>query len=187
MPEEMLGNLESGEAGSLDKVSEEAAQKVQEETRQAKIVAQQLKQDKAQNAEFSQFLAFLLQNITSDELIKALYDTFFITFNPKTGETFLRKNMNTVVVVGLFYPFFVSEAKKFKIDKHFQNLLPEPENITIKGYVEYLKKLSATYHDNIPVPQEAFANLLFLIIKTYFSKLGEELPNEQEFLALLNG
>jgi uncharacterized membrane-anchored protein YjiN (DUF445 family) len=80
-------------------VSETAVQKVQEEARQAKQVAQQLKKDKAMNDKFAQFLTFLMQTITNEAIIKGIYDTFFTTVDYKTHITYLRKNMNSIVVV----------------------------------------------------------------------------------------
>jgi uncharacterized radical SAM superfamily protein len=62
-------------------------------------VAQQLKKDKAVNEKFAQFLTFLMKTITNEAIIKGIYDTFFTTVDYKTHITYLRKNMNSVVVV----------------------------------------------------------------------------------------
>ncbi|MDR0860004.1 MAG: hypothetical protein LBO09_03310 [Candidatus Peribacteria bacterium] len=93
--------IESGEIGGsgAEKVSETAVQKVQEEARQAKQVAQQLKKDKAVNDQFAKFLTFLMQTISNEHIIKGIYDTFFTTLDYKTNVTYLRKNMNSIVVV----------------------------------------------------------------------------------------
>jgi hypothetical protein len=101
MAEEYVGIIESGEVGgtSSEKVNETAVQKVQEEARQAKQVAQQLKKDKAMNDTLAQFLTFLMKTITNETIIKGIYDTFFTTVDYKTNITYLRKNMNSVVVV----------------------------------------------------------------------------------------
>ncbi|MDR0606893.1 MAG: hypothetical protein LBG52_00720 [Candidatus Peribacteria bacterium] len=101
MAEESLGMIESGETGGTgtEKVSETAVQKVQEEARQAKQVAQQLKKDKAINDQFAKFLTFLMQTITNEQIIKGIYNTFFTTVDYKTNITYLRKNMNSIVVV----------------------------------------------------------------------------------------
>ncbi|MDR0282323.1 MAG: hypothetical protein LBI53_03215 [Candidatus Peribacteria bacterium] len=58
------------------------------------------------NDQFAQFLTFLVNEIKNEQIIKGLYDTFFTTIDYKTNITYLRKDMNSVVVVGLFYPFF---------------------------------------------------------------------------------
>jgi uncharacterized radical SAM superfamily protein len=101
MVEEFMGAIESGEAasGGSEKVSEAAVQKVQEEARQAKQVAQQLKKSKATNTQLAKFLTFLMQTISNEQIIKGIYDTFFTTVDYKTNITYLRKNMNSVVVV----------------------------------------------------------------------------------------
>jgi hypothetical protein len=45
-------------------------QRVQENSRQAKKVAQQLQQDKKQNNQLANFLTFLLGEVTNDKIIK---------------------------------------------------------------------------------------------------------------------
>lgn len=74
-------------------------QRVQSQAKQAKQIAQQIKKDKAINYHLAQFLAFLLKEIQNEELIKAITDTFFKTTNPKDQITYLRKDINTYVVV----------------------------------------------------------------------------------------
>jgi hypothetical protein len=79
-------------------VSEESVQKAQEENRQAKQVAQQIQADKNLNQHFAAFLSMLLKKISHEELIKAIYDTFFKTINPQNNITYLRKDGNTKVI-----------------------------------------------------------------------------------------
>jgi hypothetical protein len=45
-------------------------QRVQEEARKAKKVAQQLQQDKKQNNQLAKFLTFLLGEISNEKIIK---------------------------------------------------------------------------------------------------------------------
>jgi len=172
MVEESLWMIESGETGwtSTEKVSEVAVQKVQEEARQAKQVAQQLKKDKALNDKFAQFLTFLMNTITNEAIIKGIYDTFFTTVDYKTNVTYLRKNMNSIVVCWLFYPFYQEKGKELGLDKHFSNLLPPATDLSIRVYVTYLQSLSDHYHDNVPINQSHFITLLVEIIKQYLRK-----------------
>jgi hypothetical protein len=74
-------------------------QRVQSQAKQAKQIAQQIKKDKAINYHLAQFLAFLMKEIQNEELIKAITDTFFKTTNPKDQITYLRKDINTYVVI----------------------------------------------------------------------------------------
>ena len=74
-------------------------QRVQSQAKQAKQIARQIKKDKAINYHLAQFLAFLMKEIQNEELIKAITDTFFKTTNPKDQITYLRKDINTYVVV----------------------------------------------------------------------------------------
>ena len=143
---------------------------MQEEARQAKQTAQQLKKDKALNDQFANFLTFLMQTITNEAIIKGIYDTFFTTLDYKTNITYLRKNMNSIVVCGLFYPFFQAEGKKYEMDKYFDKLLTGNEHHSIREYVKYLQKLSEHYHDNIPLNQSHFISLLVEIIQEYLSE-----------------
>lgn len=175
MAEESLGMIESGETGSSgsEKVSEAAVQKVQEEARKAKQVAQQLKKDKAINDKFAKFLTFLMKTITNEAIIKGIYDTFFTTVDYKTNVTYLRKNMNSIVVVWLFYPFYQEKGKELELDTFFWNLLSPAEGFSIRQYVTYLQSLSDHYHDNIPINQSHFITLLVEIIKQYLTHASD--------------
>jgi len=131
---------------NIDQVSEEAVQKAQEENRKAKQVAQQIQADKTLNQHFAAFLSMLLKKISHEELIKAIYDTFFKTINPQNNITYLRKDGNTKVIVWFFVPFFIKEAQEYKIFPFYEKLSPEESWYSIRRYVNYLEQLSATYH-----------------------------------------
>ncbi|MBO7505024.1 hypothetical protein J6T66_02480 [bacterium] len=51
-------------------MTEADVQKIQENARQIKKVAQQLQQDKKQNNQLANFLTFLLNEISNDKIIK---------------------------------------------------------------------------------------------------------------------
>ena len=87
MAEEVIWVIESWESWwSLKEwVTEADVQRVQENARQAKKVAQQLQKSKQENNQLANFLSFLLGEITNENIIKWLYDTFFITIDPKTN------------------------------------------------------------------------------------------------------
>jgi len=145
-------------------------QKVQEEARKAKQVAQQLQKDKAINNQFAQFLSFLMQTIKSERIIKGIYDTFFTTTDYKTHITYLRKNMNSVVVCGIFYPFYQEEGDGYGLEEFFGKLLHPRQGFSIREYVSYLQELSNHYHDNVPINQSHFVTLLAYIIQEYLSQ-----------------
>ena len=168
MAEEVVWVIESWETWwSLKEwVTEADVQRVQENARQAKKVAQQLQQDKKQNNQLANFLSFLLSEITNDKIIKWLYDTFFITIDPKTNIPYFRKSMNDIVVVWLFYPFYPEKAEELWVS-HFYEKLNNVKDKSIEWYIAYLQDLSDHYHDNIPISQETFINLLIEIIKDY--------------------
>ena len=190
MDDSMDLHIESGESwkNSSEGVTEEAIQKIREEERQAKQVAQQLKRSKAANNQFAKFLSFLMKNISDDELIKKLYDTFYTATDEKTQITYLRKNTNIVVLCGLFYPFFMEEASKYYLNKLFDPLM-EPTALTIKTYIIYLQRLSNKFHDNIPLNQVSLMELIILIAKNFLQKVSDapQLPDPQSFAHIIQG
>ena len=171
MAEEVSGIIESWETWwSLKEwVTEADVQRVQENTRQIKKVAQQLQQDKKQNNQLANFLSFLLSEISNENIIKWLYNTFFITVDPKTNIPYFRKSMNDVVVVWIFYPFYLEKAKEIWVS-HYYEWLNCSSQLSIDWYITYLQDLSDHYHDNIPINQAKFIQLLIEIIKQYLSK-----------------
>ncbi|MFA7718187.1 MAG: hypothetical protein WC875_05740 [Candidatus Absconditabacterales bacterium] len=166
----------------INKVTEEAVRRIQENQKKAKQIAQQIQDDKAVNAKFAQFLEFLLRHTTNEKLIKTLYQTFFKTKHPKTNITYLRKSINTIVIVGMFAPFYPNETKKFGLETVFQKLTTLGTAPTLTGYVHYLKELSKTYHDNIPIDKENFIAFLVELLGEYKlihnAKMSEDEQNE---------
>jgi len=184
MAEEVVWVVESWESGWWLKewVTEADVQRVQENARQAKKVAQQLKQSKKENNQLANFLIFLLGEISNEKIIKWLYDTFFITIDPKTNIPYFRKSMNDVVVVWLFYPFYVEKSDEFWVSHYYENL-KQAWKKSVDDYILYLQDLSDHYHDNIPISQESFIQLLVEIFKEYLpsisnSELGNNIDNE---------
>ncbi len=92
-------------------MTEEAVRRIQENQKKAQQIGQDIKKDKDTNSKFAKFLTFLLKDIKNDALIKQIYTTFFKTINEETALTHIRKNMNTIVVVGMFMPFYQGEIK----------------------------------------------------------------------------
>lgn len=90
----------------MNKVTEEAVRRVQDDQKKAQQVGQDIKKDKATNNKLAKFLTFLLKDIKSDTLMKQIYHTFFKTRHEETDLIHLRKSMNTMVVVGMFVPFY---------------------------------------------------------------------------------
>ena len=184
MVEESVWIIESWETWwSLKEwVTEADVQRVQENARQIKKIAQQLQQDKKENNQLAKFLTFLLNEISNDKIIKWLYNTFFITIDPKTNIPYFRKSMNDVVVIWLFYPFYSEKAEELWIDNYYKNLNKAWEK-SIEWYITYLQDLSDNYHDNIPINQNSFIQLLIEIFKEYIpnnsnSELWENIDKE---------
>ena len=179
MAEEVVWIIESWETWwSLKEwVTEADVQRVQENARQVKKIAQQLQQDKKQNNQLAKFLSFLLGELSNDKIIKWLYNTFFITIDPQTNIPYFRKSMNDVVVVWLFFPFYAEKAKEIWVAHYYENLNNSWKK-TIEWYITYLQDLSDHYHDNIPINQASFVELLVEILKEFLpSSANSELSD----------
>ena len=90
--------------------------------------------------------------------------------------------MNDVVVVWLFYPFYIERSKEIWVS-HYYETLNNAWDKSINWYITYLQDLSDHYHDNIPINQEKFIQLLVEIFKEYIqngsnSKLWENSDKE---------
>lgn len=80
--------------------------------------------------------------------------------------------MNDVVVVWIFYPFYVDKAEEIWVAHYYETLKSSREH-SITGYIQYLQELSDHYHDNIPINQTSFVQLLVEIIKEYLSNASD--------------
>lgn len=147
----------------INKITEEAVQRVQTQSKQAKQIAQQIKKDKAINNQLANFLSFLMKTLDQEKLIQAIVDAFFKTTNPKNQITYLRKDINTYVVVGFFTPFFQKTAEKYHIWSFYDSLGAGEASASLGNYIEYLGKISMKYHDNVPIDQSALLHLIVLI------------------------
>jgi len=162
----------------VNKVTEEAVRRVQDQSKKGQQVHQQIQQDKANNTTIAQFLTFLLKTIQNDKIISLLYDVFFKTKNPGTWVTHLRKKINVLVITGLFYPFYPQEAEKLGVAPLFKPLVKHSGALNFTVYLAYIKELATKYHDNVALDQELLLKLLSEIIK-YFEVHGKKLTDEE--------
>jgi len=162
---------------NVNQVTEEAVKRVQAGSAQAKQIQAQIKQDKAINNNLAKFLEFLLKNIASEELISAIYNTFFKVTDSKTWATYLRKTINNIVIIGFFAPFFKDKIHEYNLDNYYIDILPQ-WNISINNYMLYIKNLSKKHHDNIPISKENLLNLLYYIMVEF--NLLNGLPDKKQ-------
>ncbi len=160
-----------------NKVTEEAVRRVQDDQKKAQQVGQDIKKDKATNGKFATFLTFLLKDIKNDNLIKQIYHVFFKTRHEETDLVHLRKNMNTIVVVGMFIPFYQDEIKELALESVYQDIFTFGEEIYLTGYITYIKALLPKHHDNINIDKQEFTKLLTQIAEYY--NLTEKLSSEK--------
>jgi len=167
------------------KVSEEAIKRVQEQGKKAKQAQQDIKQDKDVNDKLAKFLSFLLKNIKQERLIQLLYNTFFKVKHPHSDIVYLRKTINSKIIVGVFVPFYPNQAKEYKITELYSAILPS-EIKDIKTFVSYLKNLSIAYHDNIPVDKDLFLQFTTALASIYIPVYTEKTPLERKQLIQLD-
>ena len=162
----------------VNKVTEEAVRRIQDQGKKAQQVHQQIQQDKINNTAIAQFLTFLIKTIQNEHIVSLLYNIFFKTKNPETGTSHFRKKINVTVIVGFFYPFYIKEADKFGVWPLFQWLIKESGPMSFHVYIAYIKQLASKYHDNIALDQELLLKLLFEMI-IYFEVHGKKLTDEE--------
>lgn len=162
---------------NTNKVTEEAVRRVQDDQKKAQQVGQDIKKDKAVNDKFAKFLTFLLKDIKNDHLIKQIYQVFFKTRHEKTDLVHLRKSMNTIVVIGMFTPFYQDEIKELGLEWHYQDIFSFNGNVDLTKYINYIKHLLPKYHDNIIIDKKDFTKLIILITEYYH--LTEKLSSEK--------
>ncbi len=161
----------------MNKVTEEAVRRVQENQKKAQQVSQDIKNDKATNAKFARFLTFLLKEIKNDQLIRQIYQVFFKTRNAETDLVHLRKSMNTIVVVWMFVPFYQSEIRELGLMAAYQDIFTFDQEISLTKYIEFIKRLLPKHHDNIVIDMQEFVKLLTMITEYY--QLTEKLSEEK--------
>ena len=167
----------------VNKVTEEAVRRVQDNQKKAQQIAKQIKDEKDINNNLAKFLSFILKEVKNDDIIKSVYNVFFKIKNPKTDTTYLRKSINTFVIVWLFVPFYTKQMEEMNIIWFYQDILDSKEDISLTKYINYLKKLSKKYHDNIPLDKNEFIILLTNVLQ-YFKLVNPLDTNQKEELKL---
>jgi len=149
---------------NTNQITEDAVKRVQEQGKQAKQAQQEIKQDKKTNAGLSDFLTFIIRSIKNENLINLLYNTFFKVKHPENNITYLRKNINTKVIIGIFVPFYTQKAQEYKVTPLYEKLIGKDTIKSIPHFVQYLKTLAKTYHDNIPLDKDTFTKFITEVI-----------------------
>lgn len=149
-----------------ERASDAMREAVAEQERQGKVVAAKIANSKTQHNAYAKFLAFLLWQIQSEELIGILYKLFFTTKDPYHGTVYIRKSSNYPVLIGLFAPFFWDKIIEYRMESLYSHFYNPAEQITPESYLIYLKKLASHLHDNIALDQ----NLLLQCIMQIFQE-----------------
>jgi hypothetical protein len=85
--------------------------------------------------------------------------------------------MNTIVVVGMFAPFYQDEIKELELESIYQEIFTFNGNIDLTKYITYIKHLLPKHHDNIVIDKQDFTKLLTHITEYY--ELTEKLSPEK--------
>lgn len=161
----------------VNQITEEAVRRVQAGSAQAKQIQAQIKQDKAMNNDLAKFLEFLLKTLKTEELITAVYNTFFKVTDPKTWATYFRKKVNNVVLIGFFAPFFKDKIHEYNLDNYYVDIFPQ-WNLSFATYMSYIRSLSKKHHDNIPIDKESLLTLIYYIMVEFW--LASHLPDKRQ-------
>ena len=167
----------------VNKVTEEAVRRVQDNQKKAQQIAKQIKDEKDINNNLAKFLSFILKEVKNDNIIKSVYNVFFKIKNPKTSTIYLRKSINIFVIVWLFAPFYPKQMEEMNILWFYQDIFDPKSDVTLTKYISYLKKLSKKYHDNIPLDKNEFIDLLINVFQ-YFRLVNDLDNNKQQELKM---
>lgn len=161
----------------MNKVTEEAVRRVQDNQKKAQHVSQDIKKDKATNNKFAKFLAFLLKDIKNDHLVKQIHHTFLKTRNDENDLVHIRKSMNIIVIAGIFVPLYQEEIKELGLEHIYQDIFAFDGNVNLTKYISYIKHLLPEHHDNTAIDKQEFIKLLAQIAEYYH--LTEKLSGEK--------
>lgn len=167
----------------VNKVTEEAVRRVQDNQKKAQQISKQIKDEKDINNNLAKFLSFILKEVKNDHIIKSVYNVFFKIKNPKTDTTYLRKSINIFVIVWLFIPFYPKQMEEMWILWFYGDIFDSKSDTTLTKYISYLKKLSKKYHDNIPLDKNEFIDLLTNVLQ-YFKLVNDLDSAKQQELKL---
>jgi hypothetical protein len=84
--------------------------------------------------------------------------------------------MNTMLLVGMFVPFYQNEIKESELEHIYQDIFNFDGDIDLTGYIKYIKQLLPKYHDNMEINKQEFTKLLTQIAEYYH--LTEKLSTE---------
>ena len=141
--------------------------RVQDNQKKAQQVQQEIKDDKSKNDKFAKFLTFLLREIKDDHLTKQLYQVFFKPDNTDSESNSNKKNINTIIIVGMFAPFYEYEIKEFNLESTYNDLWQFENKVQLKSYISYIKHLLTKHHNNSNIDKKEFTKLLNTIAE-YF-------------------
>lgn len=151
---------------ATEHVTDAMREAIAEQAKATARIAQRIKNSKAQHQAYAQFLNFLLWEL-SDELLTILRKLFFTTTDTKTNISYTRKKTNYPVMIGLFVPFFRNKIIEYKMRPLYEDIYNPTITLTPRSYINYLKILAQSMHDNVALNQHTLLQCIMLIIKEF--------------------
>jgi len=186
------------ERGSFDNSSPEAQQsplgpeqskeaiqhaidRIEKEQKKASETRWQIRKQKKEDIHMATFLTFLLQTLESDKIIISLHKVFF---SEDTGGA--QVNVNHKVIIWFFAPFYQDEIEQYWLNPLYHELIQwsqlshQSSSIKLSSYIEYLKKVSYTYHNNFALDQQQLLQLIINILLHFEVIDVTQLKDEQK-------
>lgn len=149
-----------------DQITDAMRETVADQAKATARIAKHIKTSKAQHRAYADFLNFLLSKL-SDELIEKMRALFFTNKDQKTKISYTRKTTNYPILIWLFVPFFRSEIIEHKMRSLYEEIYNPTLTLTPRSYVQYLKRLAHSMHDNIALDQKLLLQCIMIIIKEF--------------------
>ncbi len=170
-----IGWNENSEQNNAAK--EAIREQVAEQAKKSKQIGGQIAQSKQQNNAFAKFLLHLMNSIRSETLLAIMYNLFFTVKHQGSDMRYIKQTTNFPVLIGMFAPFFRDKVVELQMLPLYESLYSPGQILTISTYIHYLKKLSATMHDNTALEKATLIEFLAEICKEF--NLTQNLRIEQ--------
>lgn len=181
---ELWGNehIETGaqQGEQREWISQADISRVEQAWKKAKQMAWFIAKKKQQNTKIANFLTFLLKQINNDKMYLYIYELFFIQYGNWSRNSKIKNDINSLVLIGMFIPFYLNEAKKYWVLAPFEKIENLPTKLPIiSEYIQYLKNLSDTFHDNTDMNKTKLLYLILEIINEFWLINRRSLSKEE--------
>ncbi len=156
---------EGGEKNNA--ISDAVREQVAEQAKKGKQIGWQIVQNKQQNNAFAKFLMHLMNTIQSESLLGTMYNLFFTVKHDDSEIRYIKQTTNFPVLIGMFAPFFRDKVVELQMPPLYESIYSPEQILTISTYIHYLKRLSASMHDNTALEKNTLIAFLAEICKEF--------------------